>query len=324
MKILVTIIILFYFSFFASADESTYSNPIVFQRFENNETNSATPDVPGFYGGASIWVMESDGSNLKLLRHPGYGTNAKHLDHPSISSNGRYVFYAEFESATTGRQGEAQLYREDLQTKIRTAIREQSNCAIHHATLSLDDKDLTYSRDCGLDRSLITELGKREIIISPIAQGTRSSNGMSAGNKVVYQNEKPSHDQSVRTISIVLSEFDELGNRTDRQIADWEYRNRRATISRDGNFVAWQTNSTTNGGKDDILILDLNEPSGKPTRITRSIANDGHPFFSRNGEWLLFESDRTGNWEIFKLHIDSGEVTQLTEDSNYVSTRPRW
>ena len=118
MKILVTIIILFYFSFFASADESTYSNPIVFQRFENNETNSATPDVPGFYGGASIWVMESDGSNLKLLRHPGYGTNAKHLDHPSISSNGRYVFYAEFESATTGRQGEAQLYREDLQTKI--------------------------------------------------------------------------------------------------------------------------------------------------------------------------------------------------------------
>ena len=46
--------------------------------------------------------------------------------------------------------------------------------------------------------------------------------------------------------------------------------------------------------------------------------------FSRDADWLLFESDRTGNWEIFKLHIQSGEVIQLTDDPTYVSTRPRW
>ena len=88
--------------------------------------------------------------------------------------------------------------------------------------------------------------------------------------------------------------------------------------------MAWQTNSTTNGGKDDILLLNLIKPRAVPQRITRSPANDGHPFFSRDGEWLIFESDRTGNWEIFKIHILSGVVTQLTNDSNYVSTRPRW
>ena len=71
-------------------------------------------------------------------------------------------------------------------------------------------------------------------------------------------------------------------------------------------------------------MLNLNRLNGKPIRITKSPANDGHPFFSRNGEWLLFESDRTGNWEIFKLHIQSGEVTQLTKDPDYISTRPRW
>ena len=147
---------------------------------------------------------------------------------------------------------------------------------------------------------------------------------MSAGNKVVYQNEKPSRNQSSRTIAIVLSEFDSQGNRIARQIADWEFRNRRATISKNGNLVAWQTNSTTGGGKDDILMLNLNRLNDKPIRITKSPANDGHPFFSRNGEWLLFESDRTGNWEIFKLHIQSGEVTQLTKDPDYISTRPRW
>ena len=287
-----------------TADQSTYSNPVVFQRFENTETNAATPDIPGFYGGASIWVMESDGSSLKLLRHPGRGLNAKHLDHPSVSSDAQY--------------------KENLQTQERIVIREQADCAIHHATLSLDDKDLTYNRDCGRNRSLVTELGNLKIVVDPVELRSRSGNGMSAGSKVVYQNEKPPGEQSGRRIAIVLSEFDKQGNRTDRQITDWEYRNRRATISQNGNFVAWQTNSTTGGEKDDILILDLNELNAMPVRITKSPANDGHPFFSRDSEWLLFESDRTGNWEIFKLHIHSGEVMQLTDDPDYVSTRPRW
>ncbi|GIT20647.1 MAG: hypothetical protein VX206_09190 [Pseudomonadota bacterium] len=307
-----------------TADQSTYSNPVVFQRFENTETNAATPDIPGFYGGASIWVMESDGSSLKLLRHPGRGLNAKHLDHPSVSSDAQYVIYAEFENAEIGRRGEARLYKENLQTQERIVIREQADCAIHHATLSLDDKDLTYNRDCGRNRSLVTELGNLKIVVDPVELRSRSGNGMSAGSKVVYQNEKPPGEQSGRRIAIVLSEFDKQGNRTDRQITDWEYRNRRATISQNGNFVAWQTNSTTGGEKDDILILDLNELNAMPVRITKSPANDGHPFFSRDSEWLLFESDRTGNWEIFKLHIHSGEVMQLTDDPDYVSTRPRW
>ena len=309
---------------YAKADEFGYSNPIVFQRFEVTETDSATPDIPGFYGGASIWIMESDGSDLRLLRHPGRGANAKHLDHPSVTGDGRYVIYSEFQSAQIGRQGRARLYKEDLHTRQRHVIREQPDCAIHHATLSLDDKDLTYSKDCGLKRSLVTELDNVEILVEPIEFGTRSSNGMSAGRRVLYQNEKPSGEQSKRSIAIILSEFDRQGNRTDRQITDWEYRNRRATISKGGDLAAWQTNSTTDGGKDDILILDLNSPDAEPTRITRSPANDGHPFFSRDADWLLFESDRTGNWEIFKLHIQSGEVIQLTDDPAYVSTRPRW
>ena len=161
----------------------------------------------------------------------------KHLDHPSVTGDGRYVIYSEFQSAQIGRQGRARLYKEDLHTRQRDVIREQPDCAIHHATLSLDDKDLTYSKDCGLKRSLVTELDNVEILVEPIEFGTRSSNGMSAGRRVLYQNEKPSGEQSKRSIAIILSEFDRQGNRTDRQITDWDYRNRRATISKGG---AWQ------------------------------------------------------------------------------------
>ena len=306
------------------AAEYRYTDPVVFQRFENTGANAATPDIPGFYGGASIWVMESDGSNPQLLRHPGRGPSARHLDHPSVTSDGRYVIYAEFESAEAGTQGLARLYRHDLLSDARMVVREKAGCSLHHAALSLDDEVLTSAQDCGADHSLITELADPNIVVEPVPAGTRVSNGMSAGRKVVYQNEKPSGQQAARTIAIVLSEFDTLGGRSDRQITSWEFRNRRAAISMDGNTVAWQTNSTTNGQMDDILLLDLNDPGATSQRVTQSPANDGHPFFSRDGEWLLFESDRTGNWEIFKLHIPSGEVTQLTDDPGYVSTRPRW
>ena len=115
------------------------------------------------------------------------------------------------------------MYKEDLQTRQRDVIREQPDCAIHHATLSLDDKDLTYSKDCGFKRALVTELDNVEILVEPIEFGTRSSNGMSAGRRVLYQNEKPSGEQLKRSIAIILSEFDRQGNRTDRQITDWDY-----------------------------------------------------------------------------------------------------
>jgi len=170
----------------------------------------------------------------------------------------------------------------------------------------------------------VTEIGNTVTVIEPVPTGNRVGNGLSAGNRVVYQNEKSSGQQAGRTIAIILTEFNNQGDSIDRHLSSWEFRNRRSAISQDGNLVAWQTNSTTGGGKDDILLLDLTKPDVAPRRITPSPANDGHPFFSRNGELLIFESDRTGNWEIFRLHIPSGTITQLTDDSNYVSTRPRW
>ena len=141
---------------------------------------------------------------------------------------------------------------------------------------------------------------------------------------VVYQNEKRSHAGSGRAIAIILSTFDGQGNRTDRTIADWGFRNRRAAISIDGATVAWQSNSTTEGRTDDILLLNLENSDAAAKKLTQHPANDGHPWFSRDGNSLIFESDRTGNWEIFKLHIPTGVLIQLTDDPSYVSTRPRW
>ncbi|MEM7017060.1 MAG: hypothetical protein AAF512_06925 [Pseudomonadota bacterium] len=298
-----------------------YENLVVFQRFDNN---AATPDIPGFYGGASIWVMEADGSHPKLLRTSGDEAVAKHLDHPSITSDGRYVIYSEFENAKLGFRGIARLYKEDLHTGQREILREKAGCALHHAALSLDDKDLTYAQHCKTDYVMVTEIDGVKRSVEPDPSDSFVGNGISAGRSVVYQNEIRSPGQKKRTMSIVLTSFDEKGERQDRSITTREYRNRRPAISMDGQLVAWQTNSTTKGGTDDILLLDVSIADATPQRLTKSAANDGHPWFSRDSQWLLFESDRSGNWEIYKMHIPTRSVTQLTDDKKYVSTRPRW
>ena len=307
-----------------AADEYHYVNPVIFQRFDNTGPNAATPDIPGFYGGASIWVMESNGSYLSLLKHPGSGSAAKHLDHPSITSDGQFFIYAEFENAEIGREGIARLYKENLYTGEREVLRERSNCALHHAALSLDDEVLTYTQECEGVNRLLTEIAGGITAVHPIPASARVSNGVSANMSVVYQNEQRSHAGSGRAIAILLSTFDDQGNRTDRTIADWGFRNRRAAISIDGASVAWQSNSTTGGGTDDILLLNMENSDAAAKKLTQHPANDGHPWFSRDGNSLLFESDRTGNWEIFKLHIPTGVLIQLTDDPSYVSTRPRW
>jgi Tol biopolymer transport system component len=305
----------------AAEEPHIYAAPVVFQRFRND---GATPDIPGFYGGASIWIMEANGSHATLLRDPGTGDTARHLDHPSVTSDARFVIYAEFASAALGVRGDAVLYKEDLRNRTRTVLRENSGCALHHATVSLDDIGLTYSRNCGPEATMLTELDGKAVGVAPGIPKASVGNGVSAGRRVVYQQEVRKPGQSKRAIAVVVSDFDASGERTDRIVASMQYRNRRPAISMDGRYVAWQSNSSTDGRTDDILLLDLADNDTDPERLTVSDANDGHPWFSRDGLWLLFESDRSGNWEIYKMHLPSRAVTQLTDDPRYVSTRPRW
>ena len=92
-------------------------------------------------------------------------------------------------------------------------------------------------------------------------------------------------------------------------------------MSPDGQWVAWQSNDSSSG-TDDILLARMD--GTQRTRVTRSPANDGHPWFSRDGRTLVFESDRTGNWEIFTIALDGSAVRQITDDPAFVSTRPRF
>jgi len=52
--------------------------------------------------------------------------------------------------------------------------------------------------------------------------------------------------------------------------------------------------------------------SAPPEKIIESEASEIHPRFSPDGRYILFSSDRTGNWDVFLYEVASGEIFQVT------------
>ena len=293
-----------------------FTAPIVFQRFANT---GATPTVPGFYGGADIWIMEGDGSGVRLVRK---GV-PQHLDHPSLTFDLTSVVYAEFTDADAGVEAGARIFREELSTGEREVLREVEGCAVHHASISPITRQLVYARNCpdgdGFNKSLILELSDRRQLDAANTTTLSVGNGVGLRRGILFQAEGDSVDGE-RRMEIAIIRFDGYGQGTYTALTDREHRHRRPAVSRDGRTIAWQTNRT--GPTDDIFLADIDGSNQR--RLTMSDANDGHPWFSRDGRWIVFESDRSGSWEIWKIEIETGQVDQLTDDPAYVSTRPRW
>ncbi len=249
------------------ATEPEFTAPIVFQRFANT---GATPTIPGFYGGADIWIMEGDGSGVRLVRK---GV-PQHLDHPSLTFDLKNVVYAEFTDAEAGVEAGARIFREDLATGEREVLREVESCAVHHASISPITRQLVYARNCpegdGFNKGLILELNDRRQIDASNTTTLGVGNGVGLGRAVLFQAEdEPENGE--RRMEIAIIRFDGYGQGTYTALTDREHRHRRPAVSPDGH-----------------------------------------------------ESDRSGNWEIWKIEIETGQVVQLTDDPAYVSTRPRW
>ena len=104
------------------------------------------------------------------------------------------------------------------------------------------------------------------------------------------------------------------------ELTDDEHLHRRPAISPDGKLLAWQTDM--NGRNDEIYLANIDGSNAR--NLTNAAGDDGHPWFARDGRTIVFESNRTGTWEIWKMDLASGKFTELTHGgTRYESTRPR-
>ena len=93
--------------------------------------------------------------------------------------------------------------------------------------------------------------------------------------------------------------------------------------SPDGRRIAFVSLRDTVTGKWDmgpstIYLLDFDPLTGTgvgdPVRLTSKETNDGWPTWSPDGQRIAFESDRSGNWDIWVVNVDGTGLARLTHD----------
>jgi Tol biopolymer transport system component len=280
-----------------------YRQPIIFCRTHYDGAGKALLN-------SKIWIMEEDGSNQKQLTHgPSYD------DHPSLYSDLRHVLYAEFGADDYKVEAGAKLIRLDIYSGRREIVAEATGCALHHASLSPYGGDLpAYHRDCGKRHSEWVGFGPNAHRVT-----TAASNGVALPDSIVFMHEINRGGPGAREVSLARMWGYGAGAKMTL-LTDDEHLHRRPAISPDGKLLAWQTNA--NGKDDEIYLANVDGTGAR--NITNSPKDDGHPWFSRDGKTIVFESERTGIWEIWKIDLATLKQTQLTHGGKqFHSDRPR-
>jgi dipeptidyl aminopeptidase/acylaminoacyl peptidase len=86
-------------------------------------------------------------------------------------------------------------------------------------------------------------------------------------------------------------------------------------VSPDGRYVAYvlrETDMEANKGRTDIWLLDLVQKDAQPRRLTTDPANDTSPRWAPDNHALYFLSTRGGSSQVWRIRIDGGEATRVT------------
>jgi hypothetical protein len=287
----------------AAAAQERYRQPVIFQRVETE------PGTTKVVHNGHLWVMEADGSKLKQLTFgPTYD------EHPSLYSDLEHVLYAEFAAGRLTKDSGGRLMKINIYTTEKTVVDEEEGCALHHASISPVRDLIAYHYECGERLGQALDLGKERWETE-----IQATNGVRTSDGIIAMHTKKAAEGE-REVSLVYIRGRGLKT-TASMLAVGKLLHRRPAITPDEKLLAWQTNAP-NGGEDEIYLANIDGSSAR--NITKAKGNDGHPWFSRDGKFLVFESDRSGRWEIWRYDLGTGKQTQLTDGKGrYDSTRAR-
>ena len=87
-----------------------------------------------------------------------------------------------------------------------------------------------------------------------------------------------------------------------------------AEWSPDGKRIAFQRTTIPEEGKPDADIWLIDVETGEERQLTETPDDwDSTPTFTADGSAVIFESNRSGGFELYRLSLDGGEAARLTE-----------
>jgi WD40 repeat protein len=82
--------------------------------------------------------------------------------------------------------------------------------------------------------------------------------------------------------------------------------------------------ATTNTNVWKLDLRDSTHPTGDPSLLISSTRQQAAASFSPDGSRIAFQSDRSGNWEIWACNRDGSNAVQLTHFGGAPTGTPRW
>ena len=84
-------------------------------------------------------------------------------------------------------------------------------------------------------------------------------------------------------------------------------------VSPDGKKIAYFTHEPATSLRN-VYVMDINGKNSK--QLTHTKFTDEDPYWSPDGKWIVFQSNRTGNYQIFMMKANGSEQTCLSNNRN--------
>ena len=82
--------------------------------------------------------------------------------------------------------------------------------------------------------------------------------------------------------------------------------------SPDGREIAFDAAEKSN-----LDIYLIREDGANRRRLTTTASADWQPWWSRNGQWIYFTSDRTGRYEVWRMGVNGADQRQITHNGGF-------
>ena len=106
------------------------------------------------------------------------------------------------------------------------------------------------------------------------------------------------------------------GNGLDarRLTTDPEYADLAPALSHDGSRIAWEREIAGPGGVSEVELWVMNADGSDPHVVVRNGSENRSPSWGANDASLYYASFVTGNWEIFRQDLATGDAVNLTNE----------